>query len=253
MKVTFLGTGTSQGVPVIACDCRVCKSTDKRDKRLRSSILINAKGKNFVIDSGPDFRYQMLRENVKSLDFILFTHEHKDHTGGLDDIRSYNYLSGKPMDVYAEERVQRSLMLEYSYIFAEEKYAGVPEVTFHTINEKPFFVDDIEIIPIRLMHNKLPILGFRIDDFAYLTDIKTIDDKEKEKLVNCRFLAVSGLRKENHIAHFSIQEAIDLINEIKPEKGFITHVSHQLGLYSEIEKELPPNIFIAYDGLTIKY
>lgn len=251
MKVIFLGTGTSQGVPVIGCECPTCQSSDFRDKRLRSSILVQVNNKNIVIDSGPDFRYQMLRENIKHLEAIIFTHEHKDHTGGLDDIRSYNYLSKKPMDIYAELRVQASLKMEYSYVFNDNKYPGVPEVVLHTISEEPFWIHDIKIIPIRLLHHRLPILGFRIHNMAYLTDIKYIAPKEKEKLIGCKYLIVSGLRKENHIAHFSIQEAIELIDEIKPEKGFITHISHQLGLYAQVSKELPKNIYLAYDRLTI--
>jgi len=251
MRVVFLGTGTSQGIPVIACDCRVCRSTNPKDKRLRSSILIQVGNVNLVIDSGPDFRYQMLRAKITHLEAILFTHEHKDHTGGLDDIRSFNYLSGKPMDVYAEERVQQALKREYAYIFAEHKYPGVPEVILHTISDKPFEVAGIKIIPIRLLHHRLPILGFRIGNFAYLTDVKYISEEEKSKLSGCRYLVVSGLRKENHISHFSIGEAIDLIREIKPEYGFLTHISHQLGFHSEVEKDLPKGIFLAYDCLVL--
>lgn len=252
MKVIFLGTGTSQGIPVVACNCKVCQSTDPKDKRLRSSILIQQGDVNLVIDSGPDFRYQMLREKVTHLEAILFTHEHKDHTGGLDDIRSFNYLSKKPMDIYAEERVQQALKREYGYIFEENKYPGVPEVTLHTINDQPFEAMGIRIIPIRLLHHRLPILGFRIGNFAYLTDIKYISEEEKSKLMGCQFMVVSGLRKENHISHFSIAEAIDLINEIKPAYGFITHISHQLGFHREVEKELPSNIHLAYDRLVLE-
>jgi len=252
MRVIFLGTGTSQGVPVVACGCKVCQSTDPKDKRLRSSVLIQVGNVNLVIDSGPDFRYQMLREKVTHLEAILLTHEHKDHTGGLDDIRSFNYLSGKPMDVYAEERVQQALKREYAYIFAQHKYPGVPEVTLHTISVEPFDVAGIRVVPIRLLHHRLPILGFRIGNFAYLTDIKYIFDEEKNKLIGCRYLVVSGLRKQNHISHFSIDEAIGLIQEIKPEYGYITHISHQLGFHSEVEKELPQGIFLAYDRLAIE-
>lgn len=252
MKVIFLGTGTSQGVPVVACGCKVCQSTDPKDKRLRSSILIQKGEINIVIDSGPDFRYQMLREKVTHLEAILFTHEHKDHTGGLDDIRSFNYLSQRPMDVYAEKRVQDALRREYAYIFAENKYPGVPEVVMHTIADKPFDVAGIRVIPIRLLHHHLPILGFRIGNFAYLTDIKYISEDEKKKLIGCQYLVVSGLRKENHISHFSIDEAIELINEIKPASGYITHISHQLGFHREVEKELPEGIYLAYDRLVLE-
>ncbi|MGC8802818.1 MAG: MBL fold metallo-hydrolase [Bacteroidales bacterium] len=252
MKVIFLGTGTSQGVPVVACGCKVCQSTDPKDKRLRSSILIQKGDVNIVIDSGPDFRYQMLREKVTHLEAIIFTHEHKDHTGGLDDIRSFNYLSKRPMDVYAEERVQEALKREYAYIFAHNKYPGVPEVILHTITDKPFDVAGITVIPVRLLHHHLPILGFRIGNFAYLTDIKYISDEEKKKLIGCQYLVVSGLRKENHISHFSIDEAIALIKEIKPAYGYITHISHQLGFHREVEKELPEGIYLAYDRLVLE-
>lgn len=253
MKVVFLGTGTSQGIPVVACTCKVCQSHDSKDKRLRSSILIQLNNINIVIDSGPDFRYQMIREKIMHLEAIIFTHEHKDHTGGLDDIRSYNYLSQKPMDVYAEIRVQEALKREYSYIFEDFKYPGVPEIKLHTINENQFKIQDITITPIRLYHHRLPILGFRIANFAYLTDIKSIPQSEKQKLLGCKYLVVSGLRKENHISHFSIQEAIELIHEIKPEKGYITHISHQLGFHEDIQKELPQNIFLSFDRLTLEW
>jgi phosphoribosyl 1,2-cyclic phosphate phosphodiesterase len=252
VKITFLGTGTSQGVPIIACNCKVCKSSDWHDKRLRSSIMIEHNNVIIIIDSGPDFRYQMLRENVKRIDAILFTHEHKDHTAGLDDIRAYNYVSGKPMDIYAEERVQTSLRREFAYIFENESYPGVPKVIMHSITpDSSFNVTGINVVPIRLQHHQLPILGFRIDDFAYLTDIKHISSEEKIKLKDCQYLVVSGLRKEEHACHFSFSEAIGLINEIKPKKGYITHISHQLGLYNELLSELPENISIAYDQMII--
>jgi len=253
VKVTFLGTGTSQGVPVIACECQVCQSSDEHDKRLRSSVLIEESGATILIDSGPDFRYQMLRARVKKLDAILFTHEHKDHTAGLDDIRSYNYISGKPMDIYAETRVLDSLKREYAYVFENNTYPGVPKVELHTITSKlPFYVNGIQVIPVRLLHHQLPIFGFRIGDFAYLTDIKYISPEEKEKLKGCKHLVVAGLRKEEHIAHFTFSEAISLINEIKPLKGYITHMSHQIGFYKELMLELPENICIAYDQLVIE-
>ena len=252
MKVTFLGTGTSQGVPVIACNCRVCQSKDEHDKRLRSSIMIEINNKTFVIDTGPDFRQQMLREKVNNLDAIFFTHEHKDHTAGLDDIRAFNHLKQMPMDVYAEERVQQSLMLEFAYIFAEKKYPGIPQIKLHTITSEAFKIEDVCIIPIRLMHYQLPILGFRIGDFTYITDTNFISESEKKKIAGSKYITITGLRKEKHLSHFSLSEALQFIDEMKPEKGFITHCSHQLGLHTEVQKELPSNVFLAYDGLIVE-
>lgn len=252
MKVTFLGTGTSQGVPVIACPCQVCRSFDPRDKRLRSSVLIEENGLSIVIDTGPDFRIQMLRENVTNIDAILFTHEHKDHTAGLDDIRSFNYIKQRPMDVYAEETVIRSLKMEFAYVFAEKKYPGVPQIEIHPIGTDPFVIRNLPIVPIRAIHYQLPVLGFRIGDFTYITDANYIPEEEKAKIEGTRYLVISGLRKQKHISHFSLGEAIDLINEFSPKRGYITHISHQMGLHEEVSKELPPNILLAYDGLKIE-
>ena len=251
MKITFLGTGTSQGVPVIACPCKVCASHDVRDKRLRSSVLIQVDEKNIVIDSGPDFRQQMLRARIKRLDAILFTHGHKDHTAGLDDVRAYNYAMQQPMEVYAEERVHKILKDEFAYIFAENKYPGVPEVKLHKIDETPFFIEWLQIKPIRAMHLNLPVLGFRIGNAAYLTDINYINDTEKNKLIGLNCFIINGLRKKPHISHFTLKEALNLIEEIKPSKAYITHISHQMGFYRDVQKELPPNVYLAYDGLEV--
>ena len=252
MKVTFLGTGTSQGVPVIACHCEVCQSTDTRDKRLRSSILIEAGGKTIVVDTGPDFRQQMLRENVICVDAVLFTHEHKDHTAGLDDVRAFNFTRQLPMDVYSEERVQKSLMSEFPYVFAEKKYPGVPQILLHTISELPFEIEGIKVVPIRTMHHELPILGYRFGEFTYITDTNFISNTEKEKVRGSKYIVVTGLRKKKHLSHFSLSEALQFIDEMKPQRGYITHCSHELGLYSAIQNELPGNVTLAFDGLKIE-
>lgn len=252
MKITFLGTGTSQGVPVIACKCRGCRSADKRDKRLRSSILLESKEEVVVIDTGPDFRQQMLNAGVGQLDAVLFTHEHRDHIAGLDDIRAFNFIQRKPMDVYAEERVMRALNSGFPYVFAEKKYPGVPQVIMHHISTEPFWVGKLEIIPIRMMHYRLPVLGFRLGDFAYLTDANYISEGEKEKLIGVKYLVVNALRRETHISHFTLAQAISLINDLGPRKAFLTHISHQMGPSEELIKELPAHIRPAYDGLVLE-
>lgn len=252
MRLLFLGTGTSQGVPVIACPCGVCVSKDAHDKRLRCSALIQVGGKNILIDSGPDFRQQMLRADIRCLDAIMFTHGHKDHTAGLDDVRAYNYVQQKPMDIYAEERVQEVLRQEFAYVFADWKYPGIPELNMHSISDKTFFIDDIRVIPVRAMHMRLPVLGFRIGKLAYVTDANYISEKEKEKLRGLDCFVVNGLRKEPHLSHFTLQEALDLIRELQPAKAFITHISHQLGFHREIQATLPENVYLAYDGLEVE-
>jgi phosphoribosyl 1,2-cyclic phosphate phosphodiesterase len=252
VKITFLGTGTSQGVPVIACDCEVCTSPDPRDKRLRSSIMIEEGGKVIVIDSGPDFRYQMLRAKVKHLDAIVFTHEHKDHIAGLDDIRAFNYRQEQAIDVYAVTRVQEALKREYSYIFAEMKYPGIPEINLHTIDLKPFDVQGIKFIPIEVMHYKLPVLGFRIGDFTYITDAKTISEHEKQKIKGTKTLVINALQIEKHISHFTFVEAIAFAKEIGADKTYFTHISHRLGRHAAILGLLPKNITLAYDGLVLE-
>jgi len=252
MKITFLGTGTSQGVPVIACKCNVCQSTNSKDKRLRTSILIHYNDKNIVIDTGPDFRQQMLTHNVKQLDAVLFTHEHKDHIAGLDDIRAFNYQSKQDMPIYATNQVQIGLKKEFHYIFADFKYPGIPKVEMNTIhNFKTFELFNKTITPIEVMHYKLPVTAYRIDNFSYVTDANFISVSEKEKLKGTEILVVNDLRKEEHISHFTLQQALDLIAEIKPKQAYLTHISHLLGSHDEVSLELPKNVSIAYDGLVI--
>lgn len=251
MQITFLGTGTSQGIPIIACQCIVCQSHDSKDKRLRSSILIEEKGKTFVIDTGPDFRQQMLRENVKNLDAVIFTHEHKDHTAGFDDIRAFNFVNKKKMEVYASKNVQEAIRREYAYIFSDFKYPGIPEINLHLLENKLTKIESVDFLPIEVMHYKLPVFGFRIGDFSYITDANYISDIEKEKLKNSKVLVLNALRREPHISHFTLEQAIELVTELKPEKAYFTHISHQLGLHAEVQKELPQNIELAFDGLRI--
>jgi phosphoribosyl 1,2-cyclic phosphate phosphodiesterase len=251
VKITFLGTGTSQGVPVIACDCKICLSDDYHDKRLRTSVLVEIDETKIVIDAGPDFRQQMLREKVNRLDAIILTHEHKDHISGMDDVRAFNYKSQDAMDIFAEDRVQKAIKKEYSYVFAEYQYPGVPKMRLNQITDYPFKIRDITITPLRVFHYRLPVYGFRIGDFAYITDANYIPEETKEKLFGVKYFVINALRKEKHISHFSLREAIDIIREISPRKSFITHISHQMGLHEEVTAALPPEITLAHDGLSI--
>jgi phosphoribosyl 1,2-cyclic phosphate phosphodiesterase len=251
LKITFLGTGTSQGVPVIGCDCPVCSSLDFRDKRTRSSIHIQLDGKSFVVDTGPDFRSQILRERITSLDAVLFTHEHKDHTAGLDDIRPFNFSQQKDMPIYGAKKVLNQIRKEYSYIFEEVKYPGVPSVKQHEIQNEPFTVEDINVIPIKVMHYRLPVFGFRIKDFTYITDAKYIEPEEIDKIKGTRVLVLNALQKTHHISHLTLQEAIEMVKIIQPELAFFTHISHKLGTQREIESQLPEHIKLAYDGLKL--
>ncbi len=251
MKFTFLGTGTSQGVPLIGCSCEVCSSTDLKDKRLRSALMVENEKHRIVIDTGPDFRQQMLRENVRSLDGIVFTHEHKDHIAGLDDVRAFNYLQRKPMDVYANEQVQVALQREFFYIFNGDNYPGIPRINIHTIGTDPFNVGSINFIPIPVMHLNLPVLGFRMGNFSYITDANYISDSSRALIEGSEVLVLNALRKEKHVSHFNLQEALKLAQELKAKKTYLTHISHQLGKHEEVEKELPENVRLAYDGLSI--
>ena len=254
MKVTVLGSGTSQGVPVIACNCEVCQSSDEKDYRRRCAILIEKEGTVIVIDTGPDFREQMLRAKVQQLDAVVFTHEHKDHLAGLDDVRAFNFKqNGKAMDIYATASVQKALKREFAYVFSENKYPGVPEVRLIEVQDLMFSVGAIELQPIDVMHYNLPVKAYRIDDFAYVTDANFIAEEEKKKLQHLDVLIVTALRKQKHISHFNLAEAIELIEELKPRKAYLTHISHLMGKHKEVEKELPENVFLAYDGLELTF
>ncbi len=252
MKITFLGTGTSQGVPVIACECDVCISNNIKDKRLRSSVMIETEGNTFVIDAGPDFRTQMLRAKVKHLDAVILTHAHKDHIAGLDDVRAFNYIQKKAIDVYSRKDVQTAIKNEFSYAFAVYKYPGVPEINLQTVENKIFEINNVKIIPIEVKHLELTIYGYRIGNFTYITDCNYISDKEFEKIKGSEIVVINALRKKKHVSHFTLDEAIDVIRKIQPKKAYLTHISHMMGLHEEVEKELPPNIHLAYDELTIE-
>jgi len=252
MKVTFLGTGTSQGVPVIACDCEVCRSTDPRDERLRTSIMLTHHGRNLVIDTGPDFRQQMLRERVKSLDAVVFTHEHKDHVAGLDDIRAFNFLQRGKMDVFATSRVQEALRREFHYVFASIRYPGVPELELHGFDLDAFEVAGMTLQPIEVMHHRMPVRAFRVGNFAYVTDANYIAPDEYAKLRGVEVLVINALRKQTHMSHFSLDQALAIIDDLQPKKAWLTHISHMLGRHADVEQELPEHVRIAYDGLTLE-
>lgn len=250
--VRFLGTGTSQGIPMIACSCEVCRSTDPCDQRLRVSMHIETQGKSFIIDTGPDFRQQILRAGIQRVDAVLYTHEHKDHTAGMDDIRGFNYAQKSSIPLYAQAPVIDQLKREFAYAFAEDKYPGVPEIEVHEISNQPFTIAGVSIIPILVKHYFLDVLGFRFGDFTYITDANFIADEELEKVKGTQVLVINALRKTTHISHFTLEEALEVINKIKPKKAYITHISHMMGLHAEVEKELPPHVHLAYDGLTFQ-
>lgn len=253
LTITFLGTGTSQGIPVLGSSHPVCKSTNLKDKRLRTSVLVSWGNMNVVIDCGPDFREQMLRISCQHIEGVLFTHEHSDHTAGIDDVRPFYFKQGN-IFFYAQKRVFKSLHQRFAYIFeTENKYPGAPTINENTIeNNKPFYIQEKKITPIEALHSKLPILGFRINDFTYFTDVKTIEDKEIEKVKGTTVLVINALREEEHHSHFSLSEALAFIKKINPEKAYLTHISHLLGFHEEVEKQLPENVFLAYDNLIVK-
>ena len=254
MKITFLGTGTSTGVPMIACNCEVCTSADYRDKRLRSSVLIQHNNKNIVIDCGPDFRQQMLKANVQSVEAILMTHGHRDHTGGIDDIRAYNFALKRDIDFYLNESTEEILLRHFDYAFdIHNKYPAKPRLKLNLIEDKPFKIDDIEILPIKVLHGNMPVLGFRINDFTYITDANYISEEEKEKIKGSKVLVLNALRWYGHPSHFTAQEAIALAEEINAPTTYFTHISHHLGLHADIEEnKLGNNMWLAYDGLQIE-
>ncbi|HZJ35081.1 MAG TPA: MBL fold metallo-hydrolase [Gillisia sp.] len=251
MTVTFLGTGTSQGIPVIGSNHPVCLSTDPKDKRLRVSALVEFEGYNILIDCGPDFRAQMLTNQITHIDAILYTHEHNDHTAGLDDIRPYFFRQGD-IPIYAHKRVLDSLKKRFEYIFeSENKYPGAPSVAVNEIQNAPFKFKELDIIPVNVMHNRVQVFGFRIANFAYLTDVKTIEEEEIEKLRGVKVLVINALRKEKHHSHFNLEDALEFINNVKPERAYIIHISHVMGFHEEVQAQLPENVFLAYDNLKI--
>lgn len=253
VKLTFLGTGTSQGVPVISCGCWVCSSDDGRDKRLRTSAMVEVDGVRIVIDAGPDFRQQMLTHDVKHIDAILLTHEHKDHIGGLDDVRAFNYTSGKAVDIFADERTQRTVRKDFDYAFSENPYPGVPEMQLNTITpDKPFMVKDVEVIPILGRHYKLHVLGFRIGNLAYITDFNAIEPEEVAKIKGVEILVINALRRESHISHFTLDEALHVRYLVQPKRTYLTHLSHQMGRHKTVSTELPEGVWLAYDSLVVE-
>ena len=251
MIVTFLGTGTSQGVPVIGCSCEVCRSVDFRDKRLRVSVHLQVNGKSLIIDSGPDFRQQVLREHITQLDGLLFTHEHKDHTAGMDDIRSFNFRQQKDMPVYASARVIHQLKQEFAYIFSGTDYPGLPKVQLHEIGNQPFLAEGVPVTPIQALHYKLPVFGFRIQDFTYITDANYLSEEEKNKVRGSKVIVLNALHQQKHISHFSLSEAVALLQDLQPKKAYLTHISHQMGTHRSLQPLLPDFIEPAFDGLRL--
>lgn len=236
---------------MIACECDVCLSNNSKDKRLRSSILVESHSTTIVVDTTPDFRYQMLRANVKKLDAVLFTHPHKDHIAGLDDVRAYNFLHSRPMQLYANQMTIDALMREFAYAFADKKYPGVPNLELNSIMEEPFMIGDIPIIPIVVWHLKMPVYGFRFGDFTYITDANHIEENEKDKIKGSSIMVLNALRQEKHISHYTLEEAVSVVQELGVAEAYFTHISHQLGKHDDVERQLPPGIHLGYDNLVL--
>lgn len=251
LTITFLGTGTSTGVPMIACGCYVCTSPHTKDKRLRSSILVQSATTTIVVDTGPDFRQQMLRIDNKELDAVIFTHPHKDHIAGLDDVRPYNYFLQKPIHVYANSLTEEALRREFAYVFSDFRYPGIPEINLITIDDEPFVIGDIPVQPITVWHHKMPVYAYRFGDFTYITDANRIEEKEKAKIRGSKIMVINALRKEDHISHFTLEQAINMVQELQVPEAYLTHISHQLGRHDEIESSLSQGIHVAYDGLQL--
>ena len=253
-KLIFLGSGTSQGVPVIGCNCLVCNSINKKDKRLRSSVILQLGKTNILIDSGPDFRYQILKNKIKNIDAVLYTHEHRDHVAGIDDLRSFYYLNKEPINMYMSSKVLNALKKDYSYLFSDKEYFGKPKLEIEIIDKsKPFYVFNHEVTPIQVHHYKLPVLGFKFYNLAYITDANFISENELNKLKNLDVLIINCLQKKNHISHFNLEKVLEIIKILKPKKSYLTHIGHGLGLHEEVQVELPMNVFLAYDNLKIDF
>lgn len=252
MRVRLLGTGTSQGIPIIGCHCPVCTSTDERDHRLRTSALVEVDGVNILIDAGPDLRQQLLRCGVTRLDALLLTHEHKDHTGGIDDVRPINFLMKQPLNIYGQPRVMKAIRNDYSYAFGPDQYPGVPQLVLNPLQPEPFEVKGVEVIPVKVRHMTLPIFGYRIRNFGYITDASFISETEKKKLKGVKVLVINALRREQHYSHFNLEQALAIIDDIKPERAYLTHVSHRLGKYVDVSQELPQNVFLGIDNQVIE-
>lgn len=251
MKITFLGTGTSQGVPIIGCTCEVCTSLDFRNKRLRTSVHIEVKGTSLIIDTGPDFRQQMLTEKIDHVDGVLFTHAHRDHTAGLDDVRAFNFKQGITMPVFGSEATLNQLKSDFAYIFGPKNYPGLPRIELNIIDENTFTINNIPIIPLPVLHLNMPVLGFRINNFSYITDTNNIPEPTLKKLEGTEILVLNALQRKPHISHYNLEEALAMVAQIKPTQAYFIHISHKLGLHADVVAELPNNVHLAYDGLRL--